>query len=68
MSEQQQQQAPKRKPSLHDLTTALSFWLQLFRARHDPQTVEQIVENLAQESGIPPKDIPVMRNAFTALC
>jgi hypothetical protein len=67
MSEQQQQQAPKRKLSWHSLTTILSFWLQLIRGRHDPHTVEQVVEDLAQESGIPPTDIPVMRNAFTAL-
>ncbi len=67
MSEQQQQQVPKRKLSLHSLITILHFWLQLIRARHDPQAVEQVVENLAQESSIPPEDIPVLHSAFTAL-
>lgn len=48
-------------------TTILRLWLQLIRGRHDPHTVEQVVENLAQESSMPPQDIPVLRNAFTAL-
>lgn len=67
MNEQQQQQAPKHKLSWHDITTILRFWLELIRARHDPRAFEQVVENLAQESGIPPKDLPVMHNSFTAV-
>jgi len=67
MSEQQQQQAPKRKLSLYDLTTALSLWLQLIHARHDPEAFKQVVENLAQESGLPSTDLSTMHNAFTAV-
>lgn len=67
MGEQQQQQVPQHKPSWHDLTTFLRFWLQLIRTRHDPKAFEQIVEKLAQESGIPPTDIPTMRHAFIAV-
>ncbi len=70
MSEQQQQQAPKQKRSLHDPTTILligRFWLKLFHARRDPQAYEQVVGKIAQESGVPPQDIPTVRNAFTAL-
>jgi hypothetical protein len=67
MNEQQQQQAPKRKLSLQDHATILRFWLQLIRARHDPKAYEQAVENLARDADIPPKDIPVVHNAFIAL-
>ncbi len=67
MSEQQQQQAPKHKLSRHDIATILRYWLELIRARHDPRAFEQVVGNLAKESSIPPKDIPIMRNAFTAV-
>ena len=67
MSEQQQQQASKRKLSLHDLTTSLRFWLQLIRARNDPKAFEQVVEKLSQESGVPPNDIPIVHNTFIAV-
>ncbi len=67
MSEQQQQQAPKRKLSLHDLNTVLHVWLQLIRARNDPKVFGQVVENFAQESGVPPQDIPIVHNAFIAM-
>ena len=67
MSEQQQQQAPKRKLSLRNLTTILRYWLKLIRARRDPTAFKQVVENLAQESSVPPKDIPVVHNALTAV-
>jgi len=65
MSEQQQQQAPKL--SLRNLTTILRYWLKLIRARRDPIAFKQVVENLAQESNVPPKDIPVVHNALTAV-
>ncbi len=64
---QQQQQAPKRKMSLHDYITILRFWLEFIRTRHDPKAFKQVVDNLAQESGVPPQDIPTMRNTFTAV-
>lgn len=67
MNEQQQRQAPKHKLSLQNYATILRFWLQLFRARHDPKAFEQTVENLARDAGIPPKDIPVVRNSFIAV-
>jgi hypothetical protein len=53
---QQQQQAPKRKLTLHRLNTILRFWLELIRTRRDPIAFKQVVENLAQESGVPPQD------------
>src|SRR5215467_102154 len=64
---QQQQQTPKRKLSLQSLSTILHTWLQLIRARNDPKTFGQVVENFTQESGAPPQDIPIVRNAFIAL-
>lgn len=67
MSEQQQQQAPKRKLSLYVLITFLRFYPQLIRSLNDPKAFEQIVEKLTQESGVPPKDIPSAHNVFIAL-
>ena len=67
MSEQQQQQAPKRKLSLQDLSTILHVWLQLIHARNDPKAFEQVVEKLAQESDVPPNDIPILHNTFIAV-
>jgi hypothetical protein len=67
VSEQQQQQAPKRKLSWRNLTTILRYWLKLIRARRDPTAFTQVVENLAQDGGVPPKDIPVVHHAFIAV-
>ena len=67
MSEQQQQQAPKRKLSLQDLPTLLHVYLQLIRARNEPNAFKHVVEKLSQESGVPPNDILVVHNTFIAL-
>lgn len=67
MSEQQQQQAPKRKLSLQDLPTLLHVYLQLIHARNDPKAFEQVVKKLAQDNNVPPKDIPIVHNTFIAV-
>ncbi|MFL5625056.1 MAG: hypothetical protein ACJ788_05610 [Ktedonobacteraceae bacterium] len=68
MNEQQQQQPPpKRKPSREDLATIAAAWPQLIRARKDPKAFEQVVDQLAQKINIPVQDIPVVKNAFTAV-
>jgi len=67
MSEQQKQQTSKHKLSRPNLATILRYWLQLLRARRDPKAFEQVVGNLAQESGVPPMDIPIVRNSFIAV-
>jgi hypothetical protein len=64
---QQQQQAPKHRRSWQELRTVVSFWLKLVRARRDDKAFEQVVEELAQKSGIPPTDLPTARNAFVAV-
>jgi len=45
----------------------LRFWLQLIHARNDPKAFEQTIEQLTQESGIPPTDLPTVHNVFIAL-
>jgi hypothetical protein len=67
MSEQQQQRAPKRKLSLPLLITVVRSWLQLIRTEHDPHAFEQAIEKLAQENGVLPTDVPVIRNALVAV-
>jgi len=67
MSEQQEQQAPKRKLSLYNFISVMRFLPQFMHVRNDPKAFEQLIENLSQETGIPSKDIPIVRNAFIAV-
>ncbi len=71
MSAQQQQPAPKQAPkynlSWRNLTSILRYWLKLIRARRDPTAFQQVVENLTQDAGVPPQDIPVVHHSFIAV-